>query len=119
MSARGAEVSRKLHGNANVASAVVAALRAEVSDPKCWALPPTRGVLSGQAFGSSCAFRAFLLQEGPLATTARSLSPTFGELWPLEQTSRFRGLLRAIDEAALRQRCISRLHRLHRMLSRL
>ena len=50
---------------------------------------------------------------------ARLLSPVLWDLWPARATSRFANLLRAIDEAVVRQRCVSRLRRVHRMLARL
>lgn len=55
---------------------------------------------------------------GPAIEGARLLSPTFQDLWPAEATSGFASLLRAIDQAILRQRCLSRLRRMQRMLAR-
>ena len=54
----------------------------------------------------------------PAIQGARLLSPTFQDLWPAEVTSGFASLLRAIDQAILRQRCLSRLRRMQRMLAR-
>ena len=53
-----------------------------------------------------------------LRTDPALLGPTFGLLWPPEETRQFGRLIRAIDEAPRRRAFEARLDRLHRTLER-